>query len=90
VDQFLTLVNEHFNYRAGSPPLFSDEQLRGLTMPVLFLAGEKDVLLNTPKTAQRLQKLMPDLTTHIVKEDGHAAINLAPQVVSYLNDKVRV
>ena len=89
-NQFLTLVNEHFNYRAGSPPLFSDEQLRGLPMPVLFLAGEKDVLLNTPKTAERLQKLVPDLTTNIIQEDGHAAINMAPQVISYLNDEVRV
>jgi hypothetical protein len=59
-------------------------------MPVLFLAGEKDALLNTQKTAERLQKLVPDLTTHIVKEDGHAAINMAPQVVSYLSEKVRV
>ena len=59
-------------------------------MPVLFLAGEKDVLLNTQKTAGRLQKLVPDLTTNIIKEDGHAAINMAPRVVSYLGDEVRV
>ena len=56
-------------------------------MPVLFLAGEKDVLLNTPKTAKRLQKLVPDLTVNIFDEAGHATINTASEVVSFLNDK---
>jgi pimeloyl-ACP methyl ester carboxylesterase len=84
LDQFLTLIGRHFNYRLGSPPLFTDEELQSLTLPVLFLAGEKDALLNTPKTAERLQKLVPDLTVNILKEDGHAVINMAPQVVSFL------
>ncbi len=88
VDQFLTLVGRHFNYRVGSPPLFSDEELQSLTMPVLFLAGEKDALLNTHKTAERLQKLVPDLTVNLFKEDGHAAINKASPVVAFLNDCV--
>jgi len=88
LDQFLTLVSRHFNYRLGSPPLFTDEELQRLTMPVLFLAGEKDVLLNTPKTADRLRKLAPDLTVKIFAEEGHATINTASQVVSFLSDKV--
>ena len=86
-DQFLTLIARHFNYRIGSPPLCTDEELQSLTMPVLFLAGEKDVLLNTPKTAERLQKLVPDLTVNIFDEAGHATINTASEVVSFLNDK---
>ena len=53
-------------------------------MPVIFLAGEKDVVLNIPKTAERLQKLVPDLEVDIYGEDGHAVINLAPQVVSLI------
>ena len=86
LDQFLTLIGRHFNYRLGAPPLFTDEELQSLTMPVLFLAGEKDVLLNTPKTAERLQKLVPDLTVKILAEDGHATINTASQVVSFLKE----
>jgi len=86
-DRFLTLVGRHFNYRLGAPPLFTDEELQSLAMPVLFLAGEKDALLNTPKTAERLQKLVPDLTAKIFAEDGHATINTAALVVSFLNKK---
>lgn len=86
LDQFLTLTGRYFNYRIGAPPLFTDEELRSLTMPVLFLAGEKDVLLNTPKTADRLKKLVPDLTVKIFEETGHAATNTASYVVAFLND----
>ncbi|MBN1991533.1 MAG: alpha/beta hydrolase [Anaerolineae bacterium] len=87
LERFLTLVGRHFNYRMGSPPLFTDAELQSLTMPVLYLAGEKDALLDTPKTAERLQKLAPDLTVKIFKEDGHATVNTAALVVSFLKHK---
>ena len=87
LDQFLTLVGRHFNYRMGSPPLFTDEELQRLSIPVLFLAGEQDVLLNTPKTSERLQKLVPDLTVKIFEDDGHATINTASLVVPFLKEK---
>ena len=88
LDQFLTLIGRYFNYRMGSPPLFTDKELQILPMPVIFLAGEKDVLLNTPKTAERLQKQVSDLVVKIYKADGHATINTASDVVSLLNDKI--
>jgi len=90
LDQFLTLIGRHFNYRTGAPPLFSDEELQGLAIPVLFLAGEKDVVLNTPKTAERLRKLVSDLTIKIFKEDGHATINTASYVISFLKKGEKV
>jgi len=88
LEQFLTLVDRHFNYRIGSPPLFTDGELRGLNLPVLYLAGEQDAMLNTPKTAERLQKLVPDVTINIFKDDGHATINMASHAISFLQDTV--
>ena len=90
LEQFLTLVDRHFKYRLGAPPLFTDEELRRLTMPVLFLAGEKDVLLNTPKTVERLQRLVPHLTATVFGEEGHAVINMSSQVIAFLDHKVRI
>ena len=84
-DLFFTLVAKHFRYRAGAPPLFGDEELARLTMPVLYLAGEKDVLLDTQKSAERLQETAPDVTVVLFREDGHATINKASQVVGFLN-----
>ncbi len=88
LELFLTLVDRHFNYRQGSPPLFTDEELRGLNLPVLYLAGEQDAMLNTPKTAERLQNLLPDVTINIIKDEGHATINTTPFAIAFLRDKV--
>jgi len=90
LDRFLTLVDRHFNYRMGSPTLFTNEELQGLVMPVLYLAGEQDAMLNTQKTAERLQKLLPDITINTFKDDGHVTINMAPLAVSFLKDTVPV
>ena len=82
-DQFLTLTSKYFNYRM-EPPQFSDQELQRLTMPVLFLAGEDDRMLNTSKTLARLTKLAPDVRVRLYKEDGHVTINKAAEVVALL------
>lgn len=83
-EHFLSLIGKHFNPRMGAPPLFSDDELRCLSIPVLYLAGEKDTMLNTSKTAERLEKLVPNLTVKIYQDDGHATINKAKEVISFL------
>ena len=90
VTQFMTLVDKHFRYRTGAPPLFTDAELASLHMPVIFLAGAHDVLLDTPKTAARLQRLVPKLTVHISGDDGHAVVNNAPAVLAFLAEQMAV
>ena len=82
--EFLTLTGEQVNFRRGAPPLFTDAQLRGLTMPVLFLAGRHDRLLDTTKTAARLEELVPRLTVRIDEGAGHATVNTAAEVMAFL------
>lgn len=83
-EQFFLLTARHFNFRAGAPPLFTDQELSSLSMPVLYLAGVDDVLLDTRKTAARLQSLLPNVTVVLIQEDGHATINTAPRVLAWL------
>ena len=82
--EFLTLTAAHFNFRRGAPPLFSDAQLQRLTMPVLFLAGRHDRLLDTTKTAARLEEFVPRLTVCIDESAGHATVNTAAEVMAFL------
>ncbi len=84
LDRFLTLVGKDFNFRTGAPPLFTDEALQSLSMPVLLIAGEDDVMLNTPKTADRMRVNVPDLTVRIYAGDGHATINTATDILAFL------
>jgi pimeloyl-ACP methyl ester carboxylesterase len=82
--QFFMLVGRHFNYRLEAPLIFSDDELRRATMPALYLAGEHDAVLQSRKTAERLERTLPHVTACLL-EDGHAAINLAREVVAFLN-----
>lgn len=49
---------------------FSDSDLKLITNPVLVLIGDDDVI-NSEKTLERVQKLLPKGKTGIIKDAGH-------------------
>jgi len=85
VEQFIILIMTNFRPRIGLLPLFSDEELRRLTMPVLLLVGARDALRDGDKIAARMQKLVPDLTATIIPGAGHALFGTTPQVMPFLS-----
>jgi pimeloyl-ACP methyl ester carboxylesterase len=61
-----------FVIRAPNPRRFSDDQLRGLGMPVLaFLAG-RSVMLNATRAANRARKVLRDSQVELWSEASHA------------------
>ena len=52
--QYQKLIGENFNYRREIIPLYSDSELKQLTMPTILFVGEKDVIFHSTKTAKRL------------------------------------
>jgi pimeloyl-ACP methyl ester carboxylesterase len=83
-DAYLTLMMTHFKPRTGVVPLFSDEELRRLTMPVLLLGGTRDVIRASEKIAARMGELVPDLTTIILPGQGHVLLNTSDHIVPFL------
>jgi len=49
---------------------YSDGELKSLTMPVLLLIGDHDII-NNEKSIERAQKVLPHAYTGIVKNAGH-------------------
>lgn len=82
--QYSRLIAENFNPRIEAIPIFSDEDLGRLRMPVLLIVGEQDVLLPSKKTAARLSRLLPELTAIVLPDRGHVLIDFAPQVMDFL------
>ncbi|MGE5422360.1 MAG: alpha/beta fold hydrolase [Ignavibacteriales bacterium] len=82
---FLTLVGSNFNPRVAVMPLFSDEELRRLNMPVLMIGGAEDALLPSSKTAARLKRLAPHATTEVLPNTGHVLTGLTDKIVAFLN-----
>jgi len=83
-EEALTTVTRHFKPRMGVLPLFSDDDLRRLTMPVFLIGGTKDVVRDLNKIAARLQPLLPDLTVTIIPGAGHALLNTTGHVMGFL------
>lgn len=84
VRDFITLILENFNPITGVLPMFSNEQLRRLKMPVLYIAGKEDATVDTPKSAQRLLSLVPAAQVQLLQHCGHVVVNAIDSIRPFL------
>jgi pimeloyl-ACP methyl ester carboxylesterase len=84
VNEAIIQIMTHFKFRIGLLPIFSDEELRRLTMPTMLLVGQDDALRDARKVAQRMRKFMPLLTTKIIPHAGHALLNTSSHIMPFL------
>jgi pimeloyl-ACP methyl ester carboxylesterase len=84
VIEIMTLINRHFKPRLGVLPLFSDDELARLTMPVFLLGGDKDAMRDTVKIAARLERVVPHLKVEIAPGGGHALLDTAVPILDFL------
>ncbi len=56
VTYFNNLIGKHFTPIIGGLPVFTDDELKRLTMPVMLICGENDVTLNVDNAAKRLNE----------------------------------
>jgi pimeloyl-ACP methyl ester carboxylesterase len=82
-----SLILAHFNPRTGALPVFSDDELRRLTMPVLFIRGENDCTSDTKKAAERLAHLTAKAETHILSGCGHVVYNAMDLIMPFLREE---
>jgi pimeloyl-ACP methyl ester carboxylesterase len=84
--EYSRLISKNFTPFLGTVPVLSDDGLRRLTMPVLLVAGEKDVLLNSRKTALRAEKLLPNAKIVLLPEAGHGLIDQLQRILPFLTE----
>jgi pimeloyl-ACP methyl ester carboxylesterase len=78
------LMMAHFNSRVGVLPIFSDEELRRLEMPLLLLVGERDALRPSEKIVARMQRLLPHLNAIMIPKAGHVLLNTTARIMPFL------
>jgi pimeloyl-ACP methyl ester carboxylesterase len=64
-------VAENYRYRIGELPVFDDEALRRLSMPVHVLVGELDVMVDSVGTKRRLEAAAPHAMVRLLPGVGH-------------------
>lgn len=78
------LIGKSFNFRREMIPIFSDQELKSLTMPVVLFVGGKDIMLHSAKTAWRMKTLVPQGKINILPEAGHTLTNLTTEIYDFL------
>lgn len=86
---FIALIHENVRPRMVKLPVFSDEALRGLSMPVLAIVGARDVMLDSSDTKLRLQRSVPRAEVVYLEDAGHFIPGQTGRVLEFLRRNVR-
>lgn len=80
------LTFAQFKPRTERLPVFPDDVLRRLTMPVQVTVGGRDALFDSADTARRLARCVPHATVHVLPEAGHALLGQTDAVLTFLRN----
>ncbi|MEU5237399.1 alpha/beta fold hydrolase [Streptomyces lydicus] len=82
----LVLTFAQFKPRTERLPVFPDDVLRRLAMPVQVTVGGRDALFDSADTARRLARCVPHATVHVLPEAGHALLGQTDAVLTFLRN----
>jgi pimeloyl-ACP methyl ester carboxylesterase len=85
VEEYMNLILWGFNPITEELPVFTDEQLARLTMPLLFVAGKNDAMINTVAAAQRMEKCLPHARVYLQEGVGHMVLNSQEYMIPFLS-----
>ncbi len=80
---FMNLIVESYN-PIQHLPVYADKQLQQLNMPVLFIDGVNDVIIDADQSAQRLSQLVPSAEIHLLTNCGHVITNSIEYIIPFL------
>ncbi|WP_028975476.1 alpha/beta fold hydrolase [Spirochaeta cellobiosiphila] len=81
---FQKLLQKHFRPLTEPVPVFTDEELQALTMPIYYAAGDHDVLLNTEKSVDRLKQLQLNTEIKVLRDTGHLILDRGLDIDRFL------
>ncbi len=87
VKEYTSLIASQFHLRKEQVPIYPDEELKQLQMPLLLIVGEKDVLLDSNDTARRIQRLLPHARVMLLPDHGHVLIGLQADILRFLSER---
>ncbi|PPK65643.1 alpha/beta fold hydrolase [Actinokineospora auranticolor] len=84
VADYLALIFTHFQPRRDRLPVFPDESLRRLTMPVLVIVGAHDAMFDSHDTARRTRGAVPHAEVRILPDVAHSIIGQTEPILEFL------
>ena len=68
-------------------PVFSEQELRRLTMPTLVVVGGRDVVFDTAETLRRVESAVPSARVTMLPHAGHGLVESTKMVSDFLTDR---
>src|ERR1700722_2975008 len=87
--KFVALIHKNFRPRMVRLPVFSDQALQRLTMPVMAIVGAKDVLIDSAETKQRLERNVPHAEIRYMPDLGHFISSQTAPILDFLSKSLR-
>lgn len=84
--EFMVLIFRYFRPRVAKIPLFGDDALKRLTMPVLAIVGGKDVMLDSADTRARLARDVPNADIRFLPEARHYIPGQTATILEFLRE----
>lgn len=81
--EFINLIVENYN-PISELPIFTDAELKRLKMPVLFIVGEDDQIIDAESSSNRLSLLVPKSVIRVLANCGHVVTNSVEYVMPFL------
>jgi pimeloyl-ACP methyl ester carboxylesterase len=75
--------------RTERVPIFTDVELTRIAAPTLVVVGQKDALLNSVETKQRLEQHAPRVTVILIPDARHILPTQTDRVHAFLTDTTR-
>lgn len=81
-----SLIFKYFKPRTEKMPLFSDQSLYKLTMPILMLFGDSDQLIPASKSIKQLKKYAQLVKIELLPDTGHLIVNQVDRILKFLKN----
>jgi pimeloyl-ACP methyl ester carboxylesterase len=87
VVDYLATTFSQFLPRRERLPVFADDALRKLTMPVLVIVGGRDAMFDSHDTVRRVDATMPHATVVLLPDVAHSIIGQTRSITEFLRDQ---
>lgn len=84
-EAYMLSIFREFRPRRDVLPIFSDERLKQLTMPVLLIVGARDAMLDLHETCVRMTRTVSKLVVHDLPQTGHLITGQTQTIAAFLN-----
>ena len=92
-DEGKRMADEHLDglwlafrsFKTKIPPamtVLTDDELKQIKIPVLYLAGENERMYSVQEAVERLNRIAPDISTEVIPNAGHCLMFIYPDTVN--------